>query len=112
MSKVDLLKTYDMGFNCTMCGMCCKKIGQAVEASKILVSRGSEDEQIIGIANFPFKCDETGKCEMLGDGNICKVYDNRPLICNVEKLYEKYYKNEMSKQNFFDINEQICKQWN
>lgn len=98
-------------FNCTSCGICCKKVGGAVELSRDMVKNGSEDERIKEIAAFPYSCDESGKCEMLGEDNLCKVYGHRPDICNVKKFYEKYYTKVMSNKEFFEENEKICKQW-
>ena len=38
--------------------------------------------------DFPYRVDETGRCEMLDENNKCKVYDHRPDICNIDKMIE------------------------
>jgi Fe-S-cluster containining protein len=65
-----------MSFPCTSCGSCCRRIDQAVENMSAI------DEDYI----FPYRWDETGRCEMLTDDNLCKVYDNRPIICNIDLM--------------------------
>ena len=40
--------------------------------------------------------------------NICTIYDHRPTICNVDLMYEKYYKEYMSKEKFYELNSQVC----
>lgn len=63
-----------MSYPCTQCGCCCRKINTAVENIKIIHPQ----------YQFPHTWDETGRCEMLTDDNMCKVYDNRPEICNID----------------------------
>lgn len=55
---------------------------------------------------FPYTWDETGKCEMLGDDNKCKVYDDRPLICRIDELGEAFMtdKKEWYKSNIRSCN--------
>jgi Fe-S-cluster containining protein len=65
-------------FPCNGCARCCRKIAQAVAFAKE--------------AGFPYTWDAQGVCEMLTPGNKCKVYDTRPTLCSVEKMYE-YIKN-------------------
>jgi Fe-S-cluster containining protein len=55
---------------------------------------------------FPYKWDETGKCEMLIN-NKCSVYKNRPLICNIEKFRKKL---KLQKDFFYKINAIACNQ--
>ncbi|WP_221435193.1 YkgJ family cysteine cluster protein [Paenibacillus anseongense] len=42
--------------------------------------------------------------------NLCAIYATRPLICNVEKMYESVFKKEISREEFFTINLSVCKQ--
>ena len=77
-----------MSFPCIKCGLCCRKISVVVEA---------------GI-KFPYKYDKDGKCEMLGDDNLCLVYDSRPLICNIERMAEQ----QTDKIKFYNLNIYSC----
>jgi Fe-S-cluster containining protein len=83
-----------MSFPCTSCGACCRHIDRAKE----LINANPE-------LNFPYTWDETGKCEMLGEDNRCKVYDNRPLLCNIDE-FMKFY--EISKKKFYKLNINAC----
>lgn len=78
-------------FPCTKCGACCEHIAAAIEV----------------FPDFPYKTDQTGRCEMLDSDNNCKVYENRPLICNIAKLGRAL---GMGKQEFFRMNITMCNQ--
>ena len=72
-----------MKFKCTQCGLCCKHIGDTIRS-------GSPDPVIQHhIDEFPYDVGIDGRCEMLNDDNTCKVYNNRPGLCNVEKMYDE-----------------------
>lgn len=38
----------------------------------------------------------------------CKIYEHRPLICNTDILYETFYKDMMSREEYDRINAQGC----
>lgn len=82
-------------FPCIKCGLCCRKIEIAVQATK----------EIEGMPEFPYKWDETGKCEMLDENEMCKVYDNRPLLCSVDRMMNKF---GIDKTLFYNLNIQSC----
>lgn len=69
-------------FPCTGCGCCCKIINVLHEAAQAFKDKVD--------VSFPYKWDETGRCEKLGDDNKCMVYDNRPLICKVDEIGELF----------------------
>jgi Fe-S-cluster containining protein len=68
-------------FPCTGCGLCCKHVDITIndyaELGIDLLDRKNP-------LHFPFKWDETGKCENLID-NKCSIYKDRPAVCSVEK---------------------------
>jgi Fe-S-cluster containining protein len=83
-----------MSFPCTSCGACCRHIDRA--------------ESIINTKpeySFPYKWDESGRCEMLGEDDKCKVYNDRPTLCNIDKLLDV---SGMSKKKFYAINIKGC----
>jgi hypothetical protein len=61
------------------------------------------------MAEFPHKCDESGKCEHLNDQNRCMIYSNRPLICNTTKMFKDAYSQVMTKAQFDKAHAQQCK---
>jgi len=86
-----------MKFPCSGCGSCCKRIKYVVEGLN-LKDKSSP-------LYFPYGWNEHGICENLSSENKCKVYDKRPLICNIEKLTD-YLGYE--KQSFYLANIEAC----
>jgi Fe-S-cluster containining protein len=82
-------------FPCTSCGACCRRVKYAVQNLK---DCGFE-------LDFPYTWNEDGVCNMLTEDNKCSVYENRPLICNIEKFAEHF---GIDKQQFFDDNIKMC----
>ena len=53
-----------------------------------------------------------GVCKHLDEAtNLCTIYDSRPLICRVDEFYEKNLSHEMSREEFYRVNKNICKQF-
>ena len=77
-----------MHFPCDSCGICCKHIGQIPQ-----------------LAHFD---NGKGQCVHLNENNQCTIYEQRPEICNVAFMYEKHYKTQYSKEEFYALNIQIC----
>ena len=76
-------------FPCTGCGACCRHI------------ESSEELKDFDLGN--------GTCKHLNTiDNSCNIYDTRPDICKVDKMFEiKYYK-EFSRENFYIKNAEVC----
>jgi Fe-S-cluster containining protein len=79
-------------FPCTGCGICCQRAGRAVVIARELISRGETNVYVQEVAAFPHDFDNTGRCSMLTQDNKCSVYDNRPLICDIKRVWEKFHK--------------------
>lgn len=74
-------------FKCNKCGACCKVVG-LVEEAKFL-DRGD------------------GVCKYLDKNNLCTIYDFRPEICRVDKMYKKY-KDKMTWDEYLDLSYESC----
>lgn len=74
-------------FLCDQCGKCCEK----VYTSEM----------------YRYLADDTGRCKYLKD-NLCSIYENRPLICRVDEMYESYYKEVMTLEEFYTLNYKTC----
>lgn len=77
-----------MSFSCDRCGLCCRRVGR-----------------------FPFMKEYDrgdGVCRYLTTDNLCAIYENRPLICNIDLLYEKFYSNVMSRDDYYLLNAEAC----
>lgn len=91
-----------MRFPCSGCGACCRRVDKAVEAMIKLVDQHGLHEDF---KRFPYTWDEHGKCSMLDKDDRCKVYENRPLLCNVEALGDHV---GMARKDFFNMNIIAC----
>lgn len=91
-------------FPCTSCGSCCKRIDKVINN----IAEFSKRYNIpIEHLEFPYKYDEVGKCEMLNLGNKCKVYNNRPNICNIEWMR---IHTRIDREEFYNLNIKVCNQ--
>ncbi len=83
-------------FMCSGCGECCKRIGKLTKEQRIKL-------------DFPYEPKVDGSCEKLGEDGKCTIYETRPLICNVERTYEKYHAPKgRSKKEVFMAENKIC----
>lgn len=75
-------------FKCSRCGACCKNIGYVEEA--LHLDRGD------------------GVCKYYSDDKkMCTIYDFRPEICRVDKMYKRF-KNDMSWDKYLDSSYEAC----
>lgn len=90
-----------MKFPCTGCGCCCKRIKLVVEFMGI---KDPKDHLY-----FPHSWNKKGVCQHLTEDNKCKIYNSRPLLCNVEKLTEflGYDKKQFYQENVLACNKMM-----
>ena len=75
-------------FKCDKCGICCKSLaGNPIYKD---LDRGD------------------GTCMYLKD-NLCSIYEQRPILCRVDDAYNKYFKQRMSLEEYYNENYKICK---
>ncbi len=74
-------------FDCEHCGCCCRNL----DKSDMYASLDRGD----------------GVCKYLRE-NDCLIYENRPLLCRVDKCYESMFSNIMSREEYYRINKQAC----
>lgn len=74
-------------FECDKCGLCCSHIG-GIDLYKDL-DRGD------------------GVCMYL-KGNLCSIYESRPLLCRVDESWEKIFYAQMSKEDYYELNYKGC----
>lgn len=74
-------------FPCSQCGECCRHINLVPQLTQF--DRGD------------------GICIHLRQ-NICGIYENRPEICRVDAMYEKYYHHLYSREEFYQLNLEGC----
>lgn len=74
-------------FICNKCGECCRHLNMNPIYQDL--DRGD------------------GICKFL-DGNLCSIYHNRPLKCRVDEAYEIYFKDDISKSDYYALNRAAC----
>jgi len=77
-------------FECKRCGCCCKNIGYVEEASHL--DRGD------------------GVCKYYSDDKkMCTIYDFRPDICRVDKMYKRF-KDKMTYDEYLNLSYDSCEE--
>lgn len=76
-------------FPCERCGACCRQIGTSVFGKDMALPDGS--------------------CQYLDHKtNLCSIYKERPIYCNVDAYYEKFIYSNMSREEFYSLNKIQC----
>ena len=79
-------------FVCDKCGLCCMKVG----SSSIYYSLDRGD----------------GVCKYFDiSSKLCTRYNDRPLLCNIDEMYKAYFKDKMSKEEYYNLNYDVCNQF-
>lgn len=76
-----------MTWVCTKCGQCCRHVN-SVPSMK-------------GFAR------EDGACKFL-EGNLCSIYDRRPPVCDVARVYEEFFKGAVTEDEFYEMTARAC----
>lgn len=74
-------------FDCDCCGLCCRNIGGIPQLSQF--DRGD------------------GVCCHLSDENLCKIYESRPEVCSVDRMYSRFAPS-MSKASYYEMMSRSC----
>lgn len=77
-------------YPCEKCGSCCKNLSRS--------SLYKELDHGDGICIY-----------FQQSTNHCTIYEERPILCNIDKMYELFYKNQFSKEEYYEINQSACK---
>lgn len=52
-----------------------------------------------------------GVCKYFDDDlRLCIIYDNRPLICNIDKMYDNVFQKEMTREEYYQRNYKACQE--
>jgi Fe-S-cluster containining protein len=74
-------------FECDKCGECCRNLDKSPLYAEL--DRGD------------------GTCRYL-EGNLCSIYETRPLICRVDEGYNAFFKDTMTIEEFYSENYKMC----
>lgn len=75
-------------FKCNQCGECCRNL----DKSDVYKELDKGD----------------GTCKYLV-GNLCSIYENRPLLCRIDECYDFYFKGQYTKEEYYEVNYKACK---
>lgn len=74
-------------FACDQCGECCRNL----DKSPIYSELDSGD----------------GTCLYL-IGNLCSIYEKRPMLCRIDESYDLLFKDKMTRDEFYKLNQSYC----
>lgn len=74
-------------FQCDKCGACCRNL--RLSSNYADLDRGD------------------GVCKYL-QGNLCSIYENRPLKCRIDDSYHTLFKDSMTINEFYKLNYDAC----
>ena len=77
-----------MMFECDCCGCCCRNL----DKSELYADLDRGD----------------GVCRYLS-GNLCIIYERRPLLCRIDECYELYFYAFLTRQEYYELNKEECK---
>lgn len=77
-----------MMFECNQCGECCRHLNLSPLYAEL--DRGD------------------GICRFL-KGNLCSIYELRPLICRVDESFDAFFQNAMSREEYYRLNYEACR---
>lgn len=76
-------------FKCDCCGFCCRSL--ALSSIYQRLDRGD------------------GVCKYFDERlSLCTIYDDRPIECNVDLMYEVYLSKMISRDEYYEQNYRIC----
>lgn len=76
-------------FKCDCCGECCRSLDKSDIYHEL--DRGD------------------GVCRYL-EGNLCSIYEDRPLICRIDECYNIFFQRYYTKDEYYKLNYEACKQ--
>lgn len=74
-------------FSCDACGCCCRNLNKSSLYEEL--DRGD------------------GVCKFL-EGNLCSIYDTRPLLCRVDECYDLYFNKVITRDEYYRLNKVEC----
>lgn len=74
-------------FNCDLCGQCCRNLNKSDVYNELHEGNGI--------------------CRYL-IGNICSIYEERPLLCRIDDSYEILFKESIEREIYYELNYKAC----
>ena len=74
-------------FICSKCGECCRNLNKSSLYKELDTGNGT--------------------CKYLV-GNMCSIYNDRPLLCRIDESYETFFKDIMTLEEYYKLNYEVC----
>lgn len=74
-------------FHCDQCGACCRNLKLFPLYAEL--DRGD------------------GVCKYLS-GNLCSIYDERPVLCRVDESFQLFFSDLLTKEEYYRLNYEAC----
>jgi len=105
-----------MNFPCQRCGKCCEAVGKAVLKAR---ASPSPDPVTKAVAAFPYLGAAVDYWERIGllhdvcvyydrDTRTCRIYDKRPDVCNTVTMYNLYWADAMTEEEWIRKSKEAC----
>jgi len=79
-------------FKCQRCGACCRLVGL------------SDVPEIKAMAR-----EDSDACRYLMPDNLCSIYEERPIFCQVDGMYDQYVKEQgITREEWYIKNAKAC----
>ena len=91
-------------FPCTKCGECCRQASKILDKSSDFYKNAPTVIKDL-IDRFPYEVNDDGSCSMLDSSGLCKVYNNRPVICNISLMGKLFHQSTL---NWFKLQADNC----
>lgn len=76
-----------MMFYCNKCGACCRNLDKSPLYAELDSGNGT--------------------CKYL-NGNLCSIYETRPLLCRVDESYNVFYREQIGYDEYCKLNYEAC----
>ena len=87
-------------FPCTQCGLCCKQLKSTLDN---LDSFPTVIKDLL--KRFPHQTNPDGSCSKLNEDGSCSVYEDRPIICNIDLMGQLLHQDTTE---WYRINAENC----
>ena len=65
-------------------------------------------ENVADISSIYAELDRKKKKNKKIKGNLCSIYEDRPLFCRIDDCYEQFFKEKYTLDEFYKLNYEIC----
>ena len=76
-----------MSFECTQCAGCCT----------------NKNISLFNLKHWGLKKGKNGHCSHLAKDNKCSIYEDRPLICNIEEVFDRKEEIRLAEPLMYDL---------